>query len=133
MDDLIGKVSSMADVLKKLKYTIDRKSLETIYFTFIRPKLEYACLVWDNCSGKDSDLLDSFQMDMARIVCGARKGTSHKAIFDELGWESLSDHRLTIKDKQFENLPRLPRIIFMSYCQVQLVSIPNVTLEMQMI
>ena len=40
-------------------------------------------------------------MDIARIVGGARKGTSHDAIFEELGWESLQNRRLSNKDKQF--------------------------------
>ena len=31
----------MADVLKKRKYQVDKESLEKIYFSFIRPKLEY--------------------------------------------------------------------------------------------
>ena len=101
---LIDKVSSMADVLKKLKYQIDRSSLETIYFTFIRPKLEYACHVWDNCNSKDKDLLEKFQHDIARTVCGARKGTSHNAIDEELGWETLDSRRLHVKDKQFTKI-----------------------------
>ena len=38
---------------------------------------------------------------MARIVCGARKGTSHNAISEELGWES---RRLASKDKHFTKI-----------------------------
>ena len=101
IDELLNHVSLMADVMRKLKYQIDRKSLETIYFSFMRPKLEYACHIWDNCSGKDADLLENFQLDVARIVCGARKGTSHDAISEELGWESLKTRRLASKDKHF--------------------------------
>ncbi len=41
-DMILDSVSSMSDVLKKLKYEVDRKSLERTYFSFIRPKLEYA-------------------------------------------------------------------------------------------
>jgi hypothetical protein len=55
---LLENVSKMSDVLKLLKYKIDRKSLETIYFTFIRSRLEYGCQVWDNCSKDDSDALE---------------------------------------------------------------------------
>ena len=70
----------------------------------MRPKLEYACHIWDNRSGKDADLLENFQLYVARIVCGARKGTSHDAISEELGWESLKSHRLASKDKHFTNI-----------------------------
>ena len=37
------------NVMRKLKYKLDRKSLEIIYTAFIRPLLEYAGVIWDNC------------------------------------------------------------------------------------
>ena len=46
----------MCYVLKQFKYQIDKKSLETMYFSFVRPKLEYACQIWDDCTGKDNML-----------------------------------------------------------------------------
>ena len=101
---LLESVSKLSDVLKLLKYKLDRKSLETIYFTFIRSKLEYGCQVWDNCSKEDSDALEIFQNSMARIVTGARKGTSTKALYDELGWESLKQRREKVKFKSFKNI-----------------------------
>ena len=39
----------------KLKFDFDRKYLETIYITFIRPILEYADTVWDNCTQYEKD------------------------------------------------------------------------------
>ena len=38
------------NVMCKLKFLLDRRSLETIYISFIRPLLEYADVVWDNCT-----------------------------------------------------------------------------------
>ena len=35
--------------MRKLKFELDRKSLQTIYFSFIRPLLEYADVMWNNC------------------------------------------------------------------------------------
>ena len=94
----------MADVMRKLKCQINRKSLETTYFSFIRLKLEYACHIWDNCRGKDADLLENFQLDVAIIVCGASKGTSHKAISEELGCEFLSPIGCQLKTSNLQNL-----------------------------
>ena len=45
---IIKSVSTISDVLKILKYDMD-KNLDTTYFSFIRPKLKYALHVWDNC------------------------------------------------------------------------------------
>ena len=36
--------------MRKLKFKLDRKSLETIYIAFISPILEYADVIGDNCS-----------------------------------------------------------------------------------
>ena len=36
--------------MRKLKFKLDRKSLQTIYFSFIRPLIEYADVVWNNCT-----------------------------------------------------------------------------------
>jgi len=96
---ILDSVASMSNVLKRLKYVIDRKSIETIYFSFIRPKLEYASHIWDNCSKRDSDLLEKFQLDIARLLTGARKGTSHQALYRETNWQLLANRRKTAKLK----------------------------------
>ena len=101
ISNLIKSVSQMANVMKNLKYQIDRKSLETSYFSFIRPKLEYGCHIWDNCSKKDSDMLENFQLDIARTVTGARKGTSHEKLYMETNWPTLKERRNAIKLKNF--------------------------------
>ena len=36
--------------MRKLKFKLDRKSLETIYIAFIRPLLEYGDVIWNNCT-----------------------------------------------------------------------------------
>jgi hypothetical protein len=72
----------MADVLKQLKYSWDHNIIETIYLIFyIGQKLEYGSHIWDNCSKQDSEAHEKFQLQIARIVTGARKGTSHKLIY----------------------------------------------------
>ena len=62
INSVIKSVSPMVDVLKKLKYSLDKDSLERIYFSFIRPKLEYGCQIWDNCSLSDAKLLEDLQI-----------------------------------------------------------------------
>ena len=69
--------------MHKLSKDIDRKSLETIYESFIRSKLEYACIVWDDCSEQDHIALEKCQLRAARIVTGAKKGTSHDKLYTE--------------------------------------------------
>jgi len=101
---VLEAASPMADVLKKLKYKVDKDTLEKIYFSFIRPKLEYGSHIWDNCNLRDKDSLDTFQMNIAKTVTGARKGTSHKLIMNELEWQNLSERREGTKLKNFIHL-----------------------------
>ena len=94
----------MSDVLKRLKYDLDRHSLERTYLSFIRPKLEYASNIWDNCSKHDCDRLENLQLDIARTVTGARKGTSHEILYNEINWMTLKERRLLNKLKYFSKI-----------------------------
>ena len=47
LDYIKTKAWHRVNIMRKRKFTFDRKSLQTIYFTFIRPFLEYADIVWD--------------------------------------------------------------------------------------
>ena len=77
----------------------NRKSLETVYFSFIRHLLEYADVIWDNCSYYKKLELDKVQSETVIIVSGARKLVSIHALYEEVGWESLK-----IRCKQDQNL-----------------------------
>ena len=83
--------------MHKLSKDIDRKSLETIYESFIRSKLEYACIVWDDCSEQDHIALEKCQLRAARIVTGAKKGTSHDKLYTETQWPKLHERREKFK------------------------------------
>ena len=47
---ILEKAWRRINVMRKLKFRLDRKSLEVIYTAFIRPVLEYGDVVWDNLS-----------------------------------------------------------------------------------
>ena len=76
--------------MRKLKFQFDRKTLEIIYFTFIRPILEYADVVWDNCTQFDQTEIEKVQLEAGRIVSGTTKLVSLASLYNELGWESLA-------------------------------------------
>ena len=97
IDSIASNVTKMIDVIRMLKYDVDRESLETIYFTYMRPKLEYASQIWDDCSKRDKDKLENIQLYAARIVTGAKKGTSHQLLYNETCWPTLADRRKNVK------------------------------------
>ena len=75
--------------MRKLKFKLDRKSLQIIYFTFIRPILEYADVVWNNCTQYEVNELEKIQNEAARIVTGATKLVSIDSLSHETGWETV--------------------------------------------
>ena len=60
LDYIKSKAWTRINVMRKLKFKLDRKSLQTIYFTFIRPILEYASVVWNNCTQYEATYLSFF-------------------------------------------------------------------------
>ena len=58
VQDTIGTVSKFLDIMHKLSKDLDRKSLEIIYQTFVRSKMEYSCIIWDDCSDIDKIALE---------------------------------------------------------------------------
>ena len=67
------------------KFKLDRKSLQTMYFSFIRPLLEYADVIWDNCTQYEVNELQKLQNEAARIVTGATKLVFINSIYLETG------------------------------------------------
>ena len=80
--------------MRKLKFKLDRKSLEIIYTAFIRPLLEYGDIIWDNCSQYEKQELDKMQNESARIATGATRLVSISTLCKKIGWDSVEKRRL---------------------------------------
>ena len=93
IDYIKNKAWQRIHVMKKLKFTLNRKSLEIIYVSFIRPILEYANVVWDNCTNSEKDDIDKIQNEAARIVVGCNKLIAIENLYNEVGWETLNERR----------------------------------------
>ena len=61
------------NIMRQLKFVLDRKSLQSIYFSFIRPVLEYVNVVWHKCTQHEANELEKIQIEAARIVTGSTK------------------------------------------------------------
>ena len=75
-------------IMQKLKFQLDRKSLEIIYTSFIRPILEYGNEIWDNCTQYEKDGLEKIQTEAARIATGTAKLISLENLYSETGWDT---------------------------------------------
>ena len=85
---VVDKAWKRIGILRNLEYNLDRLSLQTIYFSFIRPILEYGDTVWDNMYEYQMEELDKIQNEAARIVTGCTKLVSK--------WQMLFVERIFI-------------------------------------
>ena len=81
--------------MRKLNFQLNRKSLQIIYFSFIRPLLEYADVVWDNSTQYEANELEEIQHEAARFFSGATKLVSIEKLSKEVGWDTLACQRKT--------------------------------------
>ena len=97
--------------MRKLKFKLDRRSLETIYLTFIRPLLEYGDVIWDNCTPYEKNELDKSPKKAARITTGTTKLVSLDKLYKEVGWQTLHrrrhNHKITLFYKMFNQLTQV--------------------------
>ena len=115
-------------IIRYLSSYVTLDTLDQIYKLFVRPHLDYCDIIFhipQKCSIFDSSInltslmnsLESTQYLAARAVSGTWKGTNTSKLYEELGWESLSDrrwfHRLLQFYKIFNNIssPYLKSII----------------------
>ena len=73
LTEIKSKAWYRINIMRHLKFVLDKKSLQSIYFSFIRPVLEYAGVVWDNCTQYEAKELETIQIEAARIVTGSNR------------------------------------------------------------
>ena len=59
--------------MRKLKSKLDRRSVQTIYFSFTKSVIEYSDVVLDNLFLYKANELETIQIEAAHIVPGATK------------------------------------------------------------
>ena len=94
IDTAILKINKGISVIKKLRHSLPRKSLMTIYKAFLRPLIDYGDIIYDQPQNESfCEKLESVQYKAALAITGAIQGTSRDKIYQELGLESLKSRR----------------------------------------
>ena len=60
----------------------------------VRPYLDYGDVIFHNCSHNLMSMIESIQYKAGCLVSVCWQGTNRVKLYNELGWESLSDRRL---------------------------------------
>ena len=93
IESMAGRARKRIDILRSLSKRLLRRSLEKLFLIYIRPLLEYGSIVWNNCTKEEEEILEKIQREAARLVCGAKRGTSHEELYREVAWEKLKERR----------------------------------------
>ena len=84
------KISKTMGLLRKFQQILPRSSLLTIYKTFIRSRLDYADIIYDQAyNSAFHDKLESIEYNACLAITRAITGTSTEKIYQELGLESF--------------------------------------------
>ena len=91
--------------MKHLNYLLPFKTLNQMYKSLVRPHLDYCDIIYHipqtlhshggitlNCQ---MERVEQIQYQAALAVTGAWQGTDRIKLYEELGWETLSDRRMS--------------------------------------
>ena len=77
IESAIVKINKGVAVIKKLRYSLPRKSLITIYKAFLRPLIDYGDIIYDQPQNESfCEKLESVQYKAALAIMGAIQGSS---------------------------------------------------------
>ena len=90
---IVKRAYNRINILRKMRFVLNRFTLEKMYFSYIRPILEYGDVIWDNQTQYLINKVENVQIEAMRIVTGGNKLTSIQMLYKETGWETLSERR----------------------------------------
>ena len=93
IESLIDKCSRLIDILKLLKNKLNRKAIEKIFFSYIRPIMEYADIIWAGAPISVLSKLDHIVAEAMRAVTGAPARSNTSNLYKETGWIPLATRR----------------------------------------
>ena len=91
--EAIIKATKCVSLLKYLSKYVSRKVLDLSYKLYVRPHLDYGDVIYHNQRADLMNVIEQVQYKAALIVSGCWQGTSREKLYEELGWESLSERR----------------------------------------
>ena len=91
--EAVMKATKGVSLLKYLSKYVSRKVLDLSYKLYVRPHLDYGDVIYHNQRTDLMNLVEQVQYKAALIVSGCWQGTNREKLYEELGWEYLSQRR----------------------------------------
>lgn len=105
VDNTVAKASKMLYFIRRNFRNTSRSVKQTLYFSFIRPLLEYACVIWDPPQSYLEQKLERVQNQALRFVTGDYSPyTSCTEMKNRLGWDLLKERRKCLRLKFFHSI-----------------------------
>ena len=93
IDNVCLSASRRLNILRKLGHKLSRRTLELLYYAYIRPLIEYGSVIFGDNFLSNAIKLDRVQNHAALICTGALYNTNRSRLHEELGWPLLSNRR----------------------------------------
>ena len=105
LSEKIIKAKKNLGIIKHLSKYLPLKTLDQMYKALVRSHLDYCDIIYHIPSQYQQSLgatlhslmeeVERIQYQAALAISGAWRGSSRSKLYEELGWESLSDRRLS--------------------------------------
>ena len=97
---IIKKIRQNLGMMKKIKGSVPKDSLVTLYKTLVEPYLRYGNIIWGQCGNTLTEKVQRLQNKAARIISGTSfEETNHDDLLRELNWmnvKQLISHDLAV-------------------------------------
>ena len=93
LKEKIAKANKGIGMITRLYTYLPRHTLINIYKAFVRPHLDYGDIIYDNPIESFCNKIESVQYNAALAITRAIRGTSRGKLYQELGFEYLTDRR----------------------------------------
>ena len=111
----LSKAKKNVGIIKHLSKYLPIKTLEQMYKALVRSHLDYCDIIYHEPSKVNQpplgvtltapmEEIERIQYQAALAVTGAWKGSNRTRLYEELGWESLSDRRRSRRTLQIHKI-----------------------------
>ena len=95
-DVIIAKAAKLIELIRRHRARLPSLAIRSVYISYIRPILEYACIAWCGVSCTDSARLERLQRRAARLITGnaPRSDIDHEILLARAGLQTLTERRV---------------------------------------
>ena len=94
LETVLCKINKMMSLIRKLQNLLPRTALVTLHKAFVRPHIDYGNIIYDQAHNASfHQKLESLQYNACLAITGAIHSSSMETKYQELGFESLQQHR----------------------------------------